>query len=73
MKDAIKILLGLVSLVFGIYNYYKYASVDYSTEAGKDTTHLLIALACFAVFIICGILFFVGRVNKEEEIHITQQ
>jgi hypothetical protein len=30
------------------------------------------AIGCAVVFFVCGLIYFLGRVNKEEEIHITQ-
>mgnify|MGYP003693719301 CR=1 FL=1 len=31
-----------------------------------------IALALAAVAFVCGLIYFLGHVNQEEEIHITQ-
>jgi hypothetical protein len=30
------------------------------------------AIGCGALFFICALIYFLGHVNKEEEIHITQ-
>jgi len=30
------------------------------------------AIGCGVVFFICALIYFLGHVNKEEEIHITQ-
>jgi hypothetical protein len=41
-------------------------------EAGGGQSFGWIALGLAAVAFICGLIYFLGHVNKEEEIHITQ-
>jgi uncharacterized membrane protein len=41
-------------------------------EAGGGQSFGWIALVLAAVAFICGLVYFLGHVNKEEEIHITQ-
>lgn len=69
MLDIVTWVVGLAATVFAIYFYYQFATHP-ETQGG---THLLwYAIACTVVAFICALVFFVRRVNKEEEIHITQ-
>jgi hypothetical protein len=43
-----------------------------STDPGGGHTQGWIALGLAAVAFVCGLVYFLGHVNKEEEIHITQ-
>ena len=69
IKDVLAVILGLAALVFGIYNFYRFV-----TTPGEDTGshHMWWAIAGAVVAFICGLVYFLGHVNKEEEIHITQ-
>jgi hypothetical protein len=61
--------VGLAATVFAIYQYYQFATFN-DPQGGH--THLYLAIAATVVAFICALVFFVRRVNKEEEIHITQ-
>jgi hypothetical protein len=37
-----------------------------------SNSHLIFAIVAAVIAIICGIFFMLGRVNKQEEIHITK-
>ena len=66
MKDAVLILGVVAGAIVAIYEFVQF----------KDKfsgTSLIIAIVAAVVALICGIVFGSGRVNKEEEIHITQQ
>jgi hypothetical protein len=67
LKDALVLIVGLVALGFGGYKFYMFVNTN-----GPDATDMWWAIACAVVFFICGLIYFLGRVNKEEEIHITQ-
>ena len=72
MKSLIDILtwvVGLAATVFAIYQYYKFATY---TDLQGGHTHLWLAIGATVVAFISALIFFVRRVNKEEEIHITQ-
>jgi heme exporter protein D len=72
MKSLIDILtwvVGLAATVFAVYQFYKFANFPVA-EGGH--THLWLAIGATVVAFICALIFFVRRVNKEEEIHITQ-
>jgi hypothetical protein len=67
LKDALVLIVGLVALGFGGYKFYLFVNTN-----GPDATDMWWAIACAVVFFVCGLIYFLGRVNKEEEIHITQ-
>jgi hypothetical protein len=69
LKDILAVVIGLGALVFGIYRFYLFV-----TEPGAEsgTHNMWWAIGAGVVFFICALLYFLGHVNKEEEIHITQ-
>lgn len=67
LKDALALIVGLAALGYGGYRFYLFVN-----HTGDDATDMWWAIGCFAVFFVCGLVYFLGRVNKEEEIHITQ-
>jgi len=69
MKDLIAVVVGLASVVGAIYYFYKFVT---SADPAGGHTQGWIALGLVVVAFICGLLYFLGHVNKEEEIHITQ-
>lgn len=72
MKNAVYILLGLVSGIIGAWQVSSYiSSVTRANPSGNLTT-LVISLICIVAALVFIGLFLAGRVNKEEEFHITQ-
>ena len=69
MTDILTWVVGLAATVLAIYEYYKFATYH---ELQGGTHHLWYAIAATVIAFICALVFFVRRVNKEEEIHITQ-
>jgi FtsH-binding integral membrane protein len=69
MLDIITWVVGLAATVFAIYEYYKFAT---HSDLQGGHSYLYMAIAATVVAFICALIFFVRRVNKEEEIHITQ-
>jgi uncharacterized membrane protein HdeD (DUF308 family) len=69
MKDMLSIGVGLIAIVIGAWQMYAYI-----TQPPKDPSsmHLIVAIIAIVVAIVCGIFFMLGRVNKQEEIHITK-
>ena len=68
LKDILAILVGVVSTIGAIFYFYKFVT----EPAGAGNSSGWIALGLAAVAFICGLIYFLGHVNKEEEIHITQ-
>jgi hypothetical protein len=69
MKDAIYVLLALIAAGIAAYYMYGYVGTPTSQQRMSD---LVISVICILVAIVFGGLFLAGRVNKEEEIHITK-
>jgi uncharacterized membrane protein HdeD (DUF308 family) len=69
MKDMLSIGVGIIAVAIGAWQMYAYIN-----QSPKDPTiwHLIIAIIAAVVAIICGVFFMLGRVNKQEEIHITK-
>jgi uncharacterized membrane protein len=69
MLDVLTWIVGLAATVFAIYEYYRFATYP-QLQGGHS--HLWLAIGATVVAFACALIFFVRRVNKEEEIHITQ-
>ncbi|HEX8707657.1 MAG TPA: hypothetical protein VF723_05300 [Pyrinomonadaceae bacterium] len=68
--DILTWVVGLAATGFAIYEFfYKYKA---HPGAEGDPKHLWLAIGATAIAFICALIYFVRRVNKEEEIHITQ-
>lgn len=66
MKGALNGLLALVSLILAAFSFYRYTS-------GDGATLWLIGIILFVVLtLVFGGMFLSGRVNRTEEIHITE-
>jgi len=69
MKEMLAGIVGLAAALGAIFEFYKFVT---STDPSGGHTQGWIALALAAVAFVCGLVYFLGHVNKEEEIHITQ-
>jgi len=69
LKDALVVIVGIAALGFGIYKFYLFVTTPGSEAAAHD---MWWAIGGGVVFFVCGLVYFLGHVNKEEEIHITQ-
>ncbi len=69
MKDILAVIVGLAAAVGAIWYFYKFVTF---TELEGGHMFGWIALALAAIAFVCGLIYFLGHVNKEEEIHITQ-
>ncbi|MEP6925109.1 MAG: hypothetical protein ABI954_11640 [Pyrinomonadaceae bacterium] len=72
MKNAIYILLGLITAVIGAWQMYGYISSVTRANPSGNMTSLIIAIVCIIAALAFAGLFLASRVNKEEEFHITQ-
>ncbi len=72
MKNAIYILLGLVAAGIGIYEMIGYVNSVTKANPSGNMTALVIAIVCIIAALAFVGLFLAGRVNREEELHITQ-
>ena len=69
MKEMLAGILGLAAALGAIYFFYKFVTSVDPTGGHRDGW---IALGLAAVAFVGGLIYFLGHVNKEEEIHITQ-
>ena len=66
MKGALNGLLAVVSLALGAVSFYKYVS------GGDNKIYFIAAIVFLILTLVFGGLFLSGRMNKTEEIHITE-
>lgn len=69
IKDVLAVIVGLAAVVGAIYYFYRFVTFA-EAEGGHSYGWASLALAVIAF--VCGLIYFLGHVNKEEEIHITQ-
>ena len=69
IKELLAALVGLAAAGGAIWAFYKFVTFE---EAGGGHNYGWISLGLAAVAFVCGLVYFLGHVNQEEEIHITQ-
>lgn len=69
IKDILAVIVGLAAAAGAIHYFYKFVTFG-ELEGGHSFGWISLGLA--AVAFVCGLIYFLGHVNKEEEIHITQ-
>ena len=69
MKDVVSLVVGLAAAGVAIWQGIVFFKTSGAQSGG---THAIYSGIAIVIAIICGAIFFSGRVNKEEEIHITQ-
>ncbi len=70
MKDMLYAVLALVFVIGAGIFFYLY--VNQADAESASTVPFIGAIACTLATLIFGALFLSGRVNKTEEIHITE-
>lgn len=66
MKDMLYAVLALVSAIIAAFSFYKF------TSGPGETMYIVLAIVFLLATIALGGLFLSGRVNKNEDIHITE-
>lgn len=69
LKDILAIVVGVLAAIGAIYYFYQFVTHP-NPDGGQSSGWIALGLA--AVAFVCGLIYFLGHVNKEEEIHITQ-
>ena len=69
IKELLAALVGLAAAAGAIWYFYKFVT---SADPAGGHAEGWIALGLAAVAFVCGLVYFLGHVNQEEEIHITQ-
>lgn len=60
-------LLGLIAAALAAYFFY-----NFQHDRAGNANSLIIGIICAVVAVIFGGLFMFGRVNRHDEIHITE-
>lgn len=66
MKGMLNGLLAVISIIIAAGSFYKY------TQSGDEKIFLVVAIVFLLVGIALGGMFLSARVNKTEDIHITE-
>ena len=66
MKDMLYAVLALVSVITAGFLFFEY------TRSADNKLYLVFAIVFGVLFVALGALFMSGRVNKNEDIHITE-
>ena len=69
LKDLLAVIVGILAALGAIYYFYRFVT-DPNPTGGQSSGWIALGLAIVAF--VCGLIYFLGNVNKEEEIHITQ-
>jgi uncharacterized membrane protein SirB2 len=65
VKDLLYAILALISAVVAIGSFLSF-------QRGADTVWLYVAIVAVVATLALGAMFLSGRVNKQEDIHITE-
>ncbi len=65
VKDMLYAIIALVTAIGAVFSWMRYTS-------SANMLFLVIFVVLVLVTIVCGALFLSGRVNKNEDIHITE-
>lgn len=66
VKDMLYAVLALISVLISAGSFYAYI------KGGGNTLYFALAIIFVILTVVFGGLFLSGRVNKNEEIHITE-
>lgn len=65
MKDMLYAIIALVTAIGAVFSWMQYTS-------SANMLFMVLFIVLVLVTIVCGALFLSGRVNKNEDIHITE-
>ena len=65
MKDLLYAALALISAIVAGYSFYSF-------QQDVNTTMLYVAILFVLGTLVFGAMFLMGRVNKQDDIHITE-
>ena len=66
MSSMLNGLLALAALVLTALSYWQY------TRSGGNTMWLVLMIALLIAFLVFGGMFLTGRINRNDDIHITE-
>jgi uncharacterized membrane protein YidH (DUF202 family) len=70
VKNMLYAVVGLIATGVAVWQIWAFIQVQKGETA--NNTHIIVGIICAIVALICGGLFLSGRVNRQEEIHITE-
>lgn len=71
MKDLLYALVGLAAAAVAVWQIWAFVAQRAPSESA-NYNHIIIGAICAVIALICGGLFLSNRVNRTEEIHITE-
>ena len=71
MKDLLYAVVGLIAAGVAVWQIYTFVNQGAKSDSA-DYSHIIIGAVCAIIALICGGLFLSNRVNRQEEIHITE-
>lgn len=69
MKNLLYVVVGLVAIGVAIWQFTMFVGQPKNSASYMP---LVMAGVCAVIALICGALFMSGRVNRTEDIHITE-
>lgn len=66
MKNTLLALLAVVSALVAVFFFYRFQN------SADGTTNLILGILFVVVFVGLGIMYMTNKVNKQEDIHITE-
>jgi uncharacterized membrane protein HdeD (DUF308 family) len=72
VKDLLYAVVGLIAAIVAAYGIYSYLTQVRPRGTDPDHTWMIVGVISAIVALICGGLFLSNRVNREEQIHITE-
>ena len=72
MKGPLGGLLAFICLVGAAFCFYKFSTWPTAANAGSGTIYVVIGIVLAILMVLFGVMFMSGRVNKTEDIHITE-
>ncbi|HEX8288839.1 MAG TPA: hypothetical protein VF556_12630 [Pyrinomonadaceae bacterium] len=66
MKDMLYAVLALITALIAAFFFFRYIRSE------ENTINIVVAVLCVILTIVFGGLFLSGRVNRTDDIHITE-
>jgi CDP-diglyceride synthetase len=70
VKDMLYAVVGLIAAALAAFFFYSYVSHKGPGDPGM--MNFVLSIVCLLAALACGGLFLSGRVNRKEDIHITE-
>jgi hypothetical protein len=69
VKNLLYVVVGLIAIGVAIWQFTIFVG---QPKNSASYTPIIVAVVCGIIALTCGALFMSGRVNRTEEIHITE-